>query len=388
MSGPFDSGAPSGRPSAQGERGDGAASTRTSAQGERGSVSDHPSVVKFARHVNPAFVKLLGVFGYGRLFTRAKDCTVWDHEGRPYLDCLAGFGSVSIGHNHPRLLARMKRFLEEDALNLVHVGPSAPMADLAERLCALAGAPLSIALFSSSGAEAVEAGIKLARAATGRSGIVYCEESWHGQNLGALSVMGQQRMQRPFLPLIPGCAAVPFGDLAALEKALATTKAGCFLVEPIQCEGGVVLPPAGFLRSAQELCRRRGALLVLDEVATGLGRTGTWFAFQREGFTPDVLCLAKALSGGLAAIGATLTSAEINARAYGPMDRFDLHGSTFGGNSLSCAAALETLAIIDEERLCERSEARGAQLLLGLRERLKGHPLVREVRTFCGKFCA
>jgi putrescine aminotransferase len=344
------------------------------------SASEHPSVQAFARHVNPALVKLLGVFGYGRLFTRARGCTILDHEGREYLDCLAGFGAVPLGHNHPRLRARVAEHLAGDPLNLVHIGPSEPMATLAARLAQLAGPPFEVALFSNSGSEAVEAGLKLARAATGRSPILYCEGSWHGLNLGALSVMGAARLRAPFEPLVPGCAAVPFGDLPALEAALARTKPAAFVVEPIQCEGGVVLPPPGYLAAAQEACRRRGTILVLDEVQTGLGRVGRWFAYQDEGFVPDVLVLAKALSGGLAPIGATLASAALHARAFGATDRHDLHGSTFAGNSLSCAVALETLSIIEDEGLVARSAAAGARLKAGLEARLRGHPLAKAVR--------
>jgi len=342
-------------------------------------ASDHPAVALYARHVNPAFVKLLGVFGYGRLFVRARDVWVWDHAGRQYLDFLAGFGSANVGHNHPRLIERLRAFLDEEALNLCHVGPSARAAELAAALAHLAD-PLTVCLFASSGAEAVEAGLKLARAATGRPGFLYSQGGFHGTNLGTLSVMGEERMRRPFEPLLPGCERVPFGDLGALQTHLATRRFAAFLVEPIQCEAGVVMPPAGYLAEAQELCRRSGTLLVLDEVQTGLGRTGTMFAYQAEGFVPDVLVLAKALGGSLAPISAALTRPEVHAKAYGATDRFDLHSSTFGGNSLSCVTALETLHILADEELIANSQARGAELLAQLRERLAGHPLVREVR--------
>jgi putrescine aminotransferase len=342
-------------------------------------VSDHPAVARYARHVNPAFVKLLGVFGYGRLFVRARDVWVWDHQGRQYLDFLAGFGSANVGHNHPRLVERLRSFLAEEALNLCHVGPSAHAADLAEALARLAD-PLTVCLFAGSGAEAVEAGLKLARAATGRPGLLYCAGGFHGTNLGTLSVMGSERMRRPFEPLLPGCERVPFGDCDALRKSLATRRFAAFLVEPIQAEAGVVMPPPGYLADAQELCRRYGTLLVLDEVQTGLARTGTTFAYQAEGFVPDVLVLAKSLGGSLAPISAALVRPEIHARAYGTMDRFDLHSSTFAGNALSCAAALETLHIIEDDDLAANSTARGGQLMTALRERLAGHPLVREVR--------
>ena len=150
----------------------------------------HPTVERYARHVNPAFVKLLGVFGYGRVFERAEDVWMWDHEGRRYLDCLAGFGATSLGHNHPRLAARLRAFLDERVPNVLHVGPSGPAAELAEALATRAGGDLSIALFSSSGGEAVESALKLARAATRRVGFVYCDGGFHGTGFGSLSVMG------------------------------------------------------------------------------------------------------------------------------------------------------------------------------------------------------
>jgi putrescine aminotransferase len=333
---------------------------------------------RYARHVNPAFIQLLGTLGYGRVFVRARDVFVWDSRGRRYLDLLAGFGSVNVGHNHPRLLARLKRLLDEEPLHFAHVGPSPQVADLAERLAAVSG--LDVALLSSSGAEAVEAALKLARAATGRSGFVHCSGGFHGTSLGTLSLMGEARMRRPFEPLLAGSVSVPFGELGPLRDALATRRAAAFVVEPIQAEGGVRLPADGYLREAQDLCRRFGTLLVVDEVQTGLGRTGTLFASEAEGVVPDVLVLAKALSGGIAPIGATLTRRGIHRKAYGTTQRFDLHSSTFAGNALSCVAALETLDVCEGEGLVARSAARGRRLLEGLRARLHGHPLVRAVR--------
>jgi putrescine aminotransferase len=336
-------------------------------------------VVEYARHVNPSFVKLLGVYGYGRLFVRARDVWVWDERDRQYLDFLAGFGAVNLGHNHPRLTLRMQRFLAEDAFNLCHIGPSPQTAALAAKLAELAS-PLSISLFSSSGGEAVEAGLKLARAATKRKVFLYCDGGFHGTNLGSLSVMGSTRLRKPFEPLLQHCTAIPFGDPAALHKELARKSYAAFLVEPIQGEGGVVFAPKGYLAQALEWCRRYVTLLVLDEVQTGLGRTGTMFAYQSEGFVPDVLVLGKALGGSLVPISATLTTPELHRRAYGTMSRFDLHSSTFGGNALACTAALETLKIIEDERLLANSVARGEELLGKLRQRLQNHPLVCEVR--------
>ena len=342
--------------------------------------SEHPVAMAYAEHVNPSFIQLLGVLGYGRVMTRASDVWVWDSEGRRYLDCLAAFGAVNLGHNHPKLVARLRELLDEQVMHFCLTGPAAGAAALAEALASRLAAPLQISLFASSGAEAVEAGLKLARAATGRADFVYCDGGFHGTTFGTLSVMGAARLREPFEPLLAGCHRVPFGDLEALERTLKAHKCAAFLVEPLQAEGGVVLPPPGYLRAAQALCTARGTLMILDEIQTGLGRTGTLFAHQAEDVVPDVLCLAKALSGGIAAVSVAVTSRAWFDKAYGKSDRFDLHGSTYQGNAFSCAAALKTLELIDEENLVARSRERGAQLLDGLKQRLHGHPLVKDVR--------
>jgi putrescine aminotransferase len=339
----------------------------------------HPAVERYAEHMNPAFVKLLGAWGYGRVFVRAKGTSIWDSEGREYLDFLAGYGAINLGHNPPRLLQTMRDFLSEDVLNVVHVGPQVHAADLAADLAELAR-PLSMALFANGGAEAVEAAIKLARAATGRKEIVYAKGGFHGTNLGSLSVMGHSRLREPFEPLVPSCVEVPFGDLDRLERALKSRRVAAFLVEPIQAEAGVVLPPRGYLAAAHGLCAKHGVLMVLDEVQTGIGRTGTLFAFENEGFVPDVLVLGKALGGSLLPVSAALTTREVHEKAYGTMSTFDLHGSTFSGFALGCRVARETLRIVREEKLAEAAAERGQRLLRGLRQGLSGHPLVREVR--------
>jgi putrescine aminotransferase len=337
----------------------------------------HPAVAAYARHVNPAFVELLNVLGYGRLYERALDVWLWDQHGNRYLDCLAGFGSVNLGHNHARLAQKLGQFLQSGALNNFQIGPSPYMAELAALLAAESPAPLEVTLFCNSGAEAVEAGMKLARVATGRGKFVYCGGGYHGTTLGTLAVMGDPRKRAAFELDDGKNVEVPFGDPGALKEALSRRDVAAFVVEPIQGEGGVRVAPAGYLEEAQALCRRAGALLVVDEVQTGIGRTGSLFA---SGIVPDVLILAKALGGGVATIGAALTSRELHQKAYGSMNRFDWHSSTFGGNSFACVAGLETLRILKEEKLAENAAARGAQLIGGLRQRLAGHPFVKEVR--------
>jgi putrescine aminotransferase len=232
---------------------------------------------------------------------------------------------------------------------------------------------------SSSGAEAVEAAIKLARAATKRKGILYCKGGFHGLSLGTLAIMGTPRLRAPFEPLMQ-TTAVPFGDLEPLRAALATNKFACFVVEPIQAEAGVIVPPAGYLAAARELCSKHGTLLVFDEVQTGVGRTGTMYAFQGDGVTPDLLVLAKGLGGGIIPVGATLVSRELHQRAYGGLDRFDAHGSTFAGNAIACAAAIATLDIVEREHLAERARTLGTYLHERLTARIGKHPLVREIR--------
>jgi putrescine aminotransferase len=338
------------------------------------------AVATYARHVNPAFVKLQGLLGYGRVFTRAQDVWIWDDAGRRYLDALAGFGTFNLGHNHPRLVARLREFLGTEALQLSHTAPSAHAARCAAALAARLPAPLEIALFATGGAEAVEAAVKLARAATGRRGVLSCRGAFHGLGLGTLSVMEPGRFREPFEPLLPDCEQVPFGDVGALARALATRRHAAFIVEPIQAEAGVRLPPRGYLAEAQALCRRHGTLLVLDEIQTGVGRTGLAFALGREGVVPDALVLGKALGGGLAPVAVTMTSAEVHGRAFGSMRRFDLHGSTFAGYALGCAATLETLATLDAEYLVAGAAARGAALRDRLRDRLAGHPRVGAIR--------
>lgn len=334
----------------------------------------------YERHVNPTFAKLLGLLGYGRVWARGEGTRLYDDAGKPYVDMLAGFGATNLGHNHPDLHRALIDALTAMPVHVCHVGPTPHEAAVGERLSRSAGAPFEIGMMSSSGAEAVEAAIKLARAATRRKGVLYCKGGFHGLSIGTLSIMGAPRLRGPFEPLLAHCTAVPFGELEPLRAALATKQFSCFVVEPIQAEAGVIVPPAGYLASVRELCTKYGTQLVFDEVQTGVGRTGTTYAFQGERVIPDLLVLAKGLGGGIVPVGATLTSRELHQRAYGGLDRFDAHGSTFAGNALACAAVIATLDIVEREQLADRARDLGTYLLDRLASRIGKHPLVRDIR--------
>jgi putrescine aminotransferase len=334
---------------------------------------------RHARHINPAFIDLLGVFGYGRVYTRGEGCTLEDDQGRRYLDALSGFGALPLGHNHPALNARMAAFFTEGRVNLSHIGPAPEAAALAEALSRLTGDQLSVSLFANGGAEGVEAALKLARLVTGRQSFLHCAGGYHGTSLATLSILGEARMRAPFGPLLPS-AAVPFGDAPALKAALAGKAHAAFIVEPIQAEAGVILPPHGYLAEAAALCRAAGTLFVLDEIQTGIGRTGALLASTAEGVTPDLLVLGKGLSGGVSPISVALVRADLHKRAYGTMDRFDLHSSTFGGNALAAEAARETLRILEADHLCAAADRVGRLLLSRLSRGLADHPFVLEVR--------
>jgi putrescine aminotransferase len=335
------------------------------------------SVQAFASYVNPTLAKFLALSGRGQRFVRAQGCSVETDEGEVYADWVAGFGSLNLGHNPPALIAALKRHLDSGAPNLYIEALNPYAGRLAQRLVRAAGDGFGTAYFCNSGAEAVEAATKLAMAATRRRGIVYCQGAYHGTTLGALSMMARGEYREPFEPLLERFEEIPFGDLPALAKALEKHPAA-FVVEPIQIESGVRAPAPAYLAEAKKLCREHGTLLVLDEVQTGMGRTGRLFAFQHEGTPPDILVLAKSLGGGVMPLGAVVAGKGLFERAYGDPLRCEIHNATFGGNSLACQAGLETLEIIDRPAFLGQVAERG-RYLGSLLQGLKGHPLVERV---------
>jgi len=332
------------------------------------------------RHVNPGYVDLLEAFDFGRLFVRAMGWKLWDAEGREYLDLLAGFGVHSVGHNHPRVVERLREALAAAPPSMLNVDAPPGPARLAEKLCAATHPELSRAAFASSGAEAVEIALKTARAATGREAVVACEGAYHGLTTGALSLAGEERLRRPFGKLLPSVAHIPFGDEQALDRACAGLRPAAFFVEPVQGEGGVRIPPDGYLKRAGEICRRCGCLLVVDEIQTGLGRTGEMFATPFDEVVPDVLLAGKALSGGLVPAAAAMVRGPVWDRAFGGPGRCTLNASTFAGGALAAAAGLAVLEVIEEEGLCGRARETGAYLLEALRRLAEKRPVIAGVR--------
>lgn len=335
----------------------------------------------FGQHINPVLQAFYRFNHIERVFTRGSGCWLTDLNGDRYLDFVAGYGCLNTGHNHSRVNQALQAYLQQQHPTFVqYVSVPQQTSLLAQRLCELAPGNLERVFFSNSGTEAIEAALKLAMAAMARPRVLYCENGYHGKTLGALSVTGRSKHREPFKPLLERCDSIPFDDIAALEAALVQGQIGAFILEPVQGEGGVILPPAGYLRQVRALCTAHGCLMILDEIQTGLGRTGKLFACEWEEVVPDILVLAKSLSGGAVPIGATLSGAALWDRAYGSIDTFALHTSTFGGGNFASAAALATLDVIIDEDLAGNAARVGGQLKADLREVASAYPFIREVR--------
>ena len=325
-----------------------------------------------SRYLNEQMVLVLKAIGYDVGFCRGEGQYLYDEgqylydrEGTRYLDLLSGFGVFAIGRNHPALRRTLKSVLDSDLPNLVQMDVSTLAGILAERI--LAHVPyLDKAMFLNSGFEAVEAAIKFARAATGRPGIIYCEHAFHGLSYGALSLNGDDIFRNGFGPLLPDCVRIPFNNLVALERALHSRTMAAFIVEPIQGKG-VNVPDEDYLKSAADLCRRHGTLFVADEVQTGLGRTGRFLAIEHWNVEPDMVLLAKTLSGGHVPVGAILARRKIFDKVFDRMERAVAHGSTFGNNDLTMAAGITTLEVLTSVGLIENAARTGEHLLHALR---------------------
>jgi ornithine--oxo-acid transaminase len=333
----------------------------------------------WAKTINPQFARVLRTIGFDRTWVRGEGAHLWDAEGNRFLDLLGGFGMFNVGRSNPRVRAALVEALELDLPGSVQLGASPLPPLLAEELLRRTPPRLERVLFTSSGTEAVEGALKLGRAATGRARVVSAEHGFHGLTLGSLSANGKPEFASRFGPLVPGFSQVPFGDLERLEAELRREDVAVFLVEPVQGKG-VNLPPPGYLEAAQALCRRYGTLLCADEVQTGLGRTGRLFAFEHWRLEPDLVTVAKSLSGGYVPVGALLLSKAVHEAVFDSMENAFSHGSTFAPNELAMAAGLATLHELDRQGLVERSARLGERLLELTLPLVERHDVVCEVR--------
>lgn len=331
------------------------------------------------QHLNNQMVRVLKTIGYDRNYKRAVGQYLYDQEGNEYLDLLSGFGVFAVGRNHPTIVGALQETLTLELPNLVQMDVSLLSGLLAEKLLQTTGDNLNRIFFANSGAEAVEAAIKFARYTTKREKILHCEHSFHGLTLGALSLNGEEIFREGFGPLLPACHAVPFNDLAALEQALCNKDVAAFIVEPIQGKG-VNVPDDDYLPEVQRLCKKYGTLFVADEIQTGIGRTGKFWAIDHWQVQPDMLLMAKALSGGFIPVGAVAMTQQIMDSVFNRMDRAVVHGSTFSKNNMAMAAGLATLQVLEDEKMVENSARVGQDILDSLDGMIDRYEFLKEVR--------
>ena len=331
------------------------------------------------RHLNSTLVHVQRIIGFDHVYARAQGAYLYDLDERDYLDFLSGYSVFNIGRNHPAVQSALRDLLELDLPNMVQMDCSLLSGLLAEALLKKTPPHLDAVFFCNSGAESVEGAIKFARAATGRTGLVSLEKAFHGLSNGALSVMGDQSFREGFGALLENCTRIKMGDLAALETLLAKRDIAALLIEPVQGKG-VHFPAGDFYQQAQRLCRAHGTLLICDEVQTGLGRTGRWWGFEHWGLEPDIITVAKSLSGGYVPVAAVITRRAIYQKTFSRLDRCVVHSSTFGRNNLAMAAGLATLQVLDDEHLIDRARTQGAELMRRLDALKEKHSLIKEVR--------
>ncbi|QUH18909.1 aspartate aminotransferase family protein [Alkaliphilus sp. B6464] len=333
----------------------------------------------YRQHINLHLTRLLKMLGFNKTFVRAKDMMVWDKNGEEYLDFLGAYGALNIGHNNDAVINAINSV--SHLPNLLQSGMHSLPSVLARNLAKITPGDLKYTFFCNSGAEAVEGALKLAKIATEKSRIIYCKGAFHGKSMGALSVTGRNKYKKYFGPMVPLAVEVSYGDINELKLVLEKyDDIAAFIVEPIQGEGGIIVPPIGYLRKAKDICSQYGVLLIADEIQTGFGRTGYWFACEAEGMVPDIMCMAKSLGGGIIPIGAYIANEDVWKRGYGTMDRCLLHTSTFGGNTWASAAGISTIEFIAENNLENEALEKGNYIISKLLRLKDKYPLLKEVR--------
>lgn len=340
------------------------------------------STDKFDLHeqfLNNQMVRVLKTIGYDRHYRKANGQYLYDEKGAEYLDLLSGFGVFAIGRNHPTVINALKETLTLELPNLVQLDVSVLSGLLAQEILKTTPDNLDKMFFCNSGTESVEAAIKFARFTTKREKIVFCEHAYHGLTMGALSLNGEPIFREGFGPLLPGCYSIPFNDAEALEQALRDKDVAAFIVEPIQGKG-VNVPDDNYLPEVERICKKYGTLFVADEVQTGLGRTGKFWAIEHWNVRPDMICMAKALSGGFVPVGAVAMTQKIMDSVYNRMDRAVVHGSTFSKNNMAMAAGLATLHVMQEENLVDNSAKLGTDIIDSLNALSEQYEFLKEAR--------
>ena len=334
------------------------------------------TIAKYEKYINPAQAKLFRFMGLASVEGHAQGWTITDSEGREFIDCLGGYGMFALGHRHPKVVEAVEKELHAMPM-CGKVLFNRPMGELAELLAEITPGDLQYSFFVNSGTEAVEGCLKVARLATKRSKFVAAENAFHGKTMGSLTATGRDLYREPFKPLLDCFTHVPYGNASALE-AVVDEETAAVILEPIQGEGGIIVPPVGYLKEAKAICEAKGALLIADEVQTGIGRTGTWFGVEHDGVKPDLMACAKALGGGVMPLGAIIGTP---AAWQGLIEAPFLHTSTFGGNQMACAAGVATIKAIKEEDLLRRGAGTGAYFKAGLEQIQKEFPeVIAEVR--------
>jgi ornithine--oxo-acid transaminase len=329
--------------------------------------------------LNPQLAKVLKTLGFDRFYERGEGCYLIDREGDRYLDFLSGFGVYALGRSHPAVKKALHDAIDLDLPNLVQLDCALLPGLLAEALVGTLHQGIGRCFFSNSGAEAIECAVKFSKYATGRPRLLYAEHAFHGLTNGALSLNGGREFREGFGPLLPGCDFVGFGDLASLERELRRGDVAAFVVEIIQGKG-VYLATEEYWAAAERLCRQYGTLFVVDEVQTGLGRTGKMWAHEHYGLRPDIVTVSKALSGGYIPVGATLCSPEIFDRVYSKMERAVAHSTTFGRNQLAMVAGLATLQAIEDENIVDHARQMGEAFDAALAPLVEKYEMFHEVR--------
>lgn len=331
------------------------------------------------KHLNNQMVRVLQTIGYDRTYTKATGQYLYDQDNQEYLDCLSGFGVFAVGRNHPTVVSALQETLTLELPNLVQMDVSLLSGLLAKKILETTPDNLSKMFFCNSGTESVEAAIKFARYTTKREKIVYCDHSYHGLTMGSLSLVGEEVFREGFGPFLPGCSSVPFNNLEALESALSNEDVAAFIVEPIQGKG-VNIPDDNYLPEVERLCKKYGTLFVADEVQTGIGRTGKFWAIDHWGVKPDMICMAKALSGGFVPVGGVAITSKIMDTVFNRMDRAVVHGSTFSKNNMAMAAGLTTLQVMEEESLVENCAQVGTDIINSINAMAPKYEFLKEAR--------